>query len=75
MRKVIAGIGTLAVGVALTAGSALAQTETYPMGISSPAYGPGSSGANPPAAAATSQPSRSATTNRPSRLVAMGVNS
>src|SRR5205085_12663633 len=67
MRKVIAGIGTLAVGVALTAGSALAQTQTYPMGISSPAYGPGSSGANSPAAAAASQPSAAATTSQSSR--------
>jgi len=46
MRKVVAGIGTLALGLTLAAGSALAQTETYPMGISSPAFGPGvSSGA------------------------------
>jgi len=58
MKKMIAGIGTLAVGVAL-ASSALAQTETYPMGISSPAFGPGPSGATPPAAASTTQPSRS----------------
>jgi hypothetical protein len=54
MKKMIAGIGTLAVGVAL-ATSALAQTETYPMGISSPAFGPGPSGATPPAAASTAQ--------------------
>jgi hypothetical protein len=44
MKKVLAGIGTLAFGLTLAAGSALAQSQTYPMGISSPAFGPGVSG-------------------------------
>ena len=65
MKNVIAGFGTLAASVALVAGSALAQTGTYPMGISSPAYGPGVSGGTPPAAASTTQPSSSATTSQP----------
>ena len=60
MKKVLAGIGALAFGLALAGGSALAQSQTYPMGISSPAFGPGVAGATPPAAATTSQPSRSA---------------
>jgi hypothetical protein len=63
MRKVVAGIGTLALGLTLAAGSALAQTETYPMGISSPAFGPGVSNATPPAAA-TTNPQRSTRTSR-----------
>ena len=53
MKKVLAGIGTLAFGLTLAAGSALAQSQTYPMGISSPAFGPGVPGATPPAAATT----------------------
>jgi hypothetical protein len=44
MKKVLAGIATLAFGLTLAAGSALAQSQTYPMGISSPAFGPGVSG-------------------------------
>jgi len=58
MKKALAGIGTLAFGLTLAAGSALAQSQTYPMGISSPAFGPGVSSATPPAAATTSPPSR-----------------
>jgi hypothetical protein len=70
MKKVLARIGTLAFGLTLAAGSALAQSQTYPMGISSPAFGPGVSGATPPAAATTNTPSRSARTSRPSRAMA-----
>jgi hypothetical protein len=70
MKKVLAGIATLAFGLTLAAGSALAQSQTYPMGISSPAFGPGVPGATPPAAATTNPPSRSATTSRPSRASA-----
>ena len=68
MRKVLVCIGTLAFGITLTAGSALAQSETYPMGISSPAFGPGVSGATPSAPTTTSRPSHSAT--RPSHETA-----
>ena len=68
MKKVLAGIGTLAFGLTLAAGSALAQSQTYPMGISSPAFGPGVSGATPPAAATTNPPSRSATASANSSL-------
>jgi len=60
MKKVLGGIATLAFGLTLAAGSALAQSQTYPMGISSPAFGPGVSGATPPAAATTNPRSRSA---------------
>jgi len=70
MRKVLAGIGTLAFSLTLAAGSALAQSQTYPMGINSPAFGPGVSGATPPAAVNTNPPSRSAKTTRPSRATA-----
>jgi hypothetical protein len=70
MRKVLACIGTLAFGITLAAGSALAQSETYPMGISSPAFGPGVSSATPPAATTTSRPSRSATRRRQSHATA-----
>ena len=58
MKKVLAGIGTLAFGLTLAAGSALAQSQTYPMGISSPAFGPGVPGATPPAAATTNRARR-----------------
>ena len=44
MKKVLGGIATLTFGLTLAAGSALAQSQTYPMGISSPAFGPGVSG-------------------------------
>ena len=60
MKKVLAGIGTLAFGLTLAAGSALAQSQTYPMGISSPAFGPGVPGATSTAAATTTRPPRSA---------------
>jgi hypothetical protein len=70
MRKVLAGLGTLALGLTLAATSALAQSQTYPMGISSPAFGPGVSGATPPAEATANPPSRSATTSRRSRASA-----
>jgi hypothetical protein len=70
MRKVVAGIGTLALGLTLAAGSALAQTETYPMGISSPAFGPGVQNTTPPAAATTTRPSRPARTSRTSHPAA-----
>ena len=66
MKKVLAGIGTLAFGLALAGGSALAQSQTYPMGISSPAFGPGVAGANPPPTATTNPSSRSARRSRSS---------
>ena len=66
MKKVLTGIGALAFSLTLAASSALAQSETYPMGISSPAFGPGVSGATPPAVT-TNPPARSATTSRRSR--------
>jgi hypothetical protein len=70
MRKVVAGIGTLALGLTLAAGLALAQTETYPMGISSPAFGPGVQNTTPPAAATTTRPSRPARTSQTSHPTA-----
>jgi hypothetical protein len=70
MKKVLAGIGTLAFGLTLATGSALAQSQTYPMGISSPAFGPGVSGATPSAEATTNPPSRSAPRGRRSHASA-----
>ena len=67
--KKVACISTLAFGLALAGGSALAQSQTYPRGISSPAFGPGVAGATPPAAATTDQPSR-LTRSRSSRATA-----
>lgn len=49
MRKIILGLGALALGVGLASGAALAQTGTYPFTISSPAFGPGVPASNVPA--------------------------
>jgi len=54
--KKVACISTLAFGLALAGGSALAQSQTYPMRISSQAFGAGVAGATPPAKATKSQP-------------------